>query len=951
MKRLLTALLILPILLSSCVALPPSPTDQPLPFPAQGHAINLDETMPLDPAVRTGVLDNGLTYYIRQNDQPAQRAEVWLAINAGSLQEEDDQRGLAHFIEHMLFNGTRSFKGTELVAFLESLGMEFGPDVNAYTSFDETVYTLEIPTDDPAKLETALKVLEEWAAYATLTPEEIDKERGVIIEEWRLGEENAGGRINDQIVPLIFGDSRYAARLPIGDPEIIKHAPPEALRRFYQTWYRPDLMSVIAVGDFADVDAVEAHIRARFGALPAKAEPSAERIAYDLPPQEGTASLIVTDPEVPYTALEVFYTEPTKPLKTVGDYRELLAGSFATAILGERLEDLRRTANAPYLSASVTRAPFLRPVDAISVFVQVEEGKVLEGLDAVTTEIERARRYGFTETELQRVRDQLLRYYESAYTGRANRESAPLAQEYLSLFLEGIASPGIEYEYDLVQQLLPTITLDEINERVKTLASGEDRAVVLVAPEKTRASLPTEAELTNTMDVVAAKEIAPYEDHAAGLTLMDEKLAPVAITSEWVIPELGVTDLTLANGVRILLKPTDFQDDEIVISATSPGGNSLVSDEDYPEASTIENVINQSGVGNLSQIELEKLLSNKLVSAWPYIGEMDEGFGAYASPQDVEIAFQLIYLYATQPRTDPAALEVMQTQMKNDLKNRDLVPESALYDVITEIFCGTGVRCTDPTAEEIDGLDMARGLAIYKDRFADMSDFTFTIVGNFDMDAMKDLTQRYLGNLPASDRVETWRDVSSPLPRGVIEREIHKGIGDQGQSILAFTGPFDPSLKNQARLDALEAILSIRVRDELRETLGGTYSPSVSTSWQRLPRPEYTVSVSVASDPKRADELAAATFRVIEKLKTEGPTAAEVATAKEQERLDYEEQLAQNGFWTFALEDAFTSRGGNPDDILKWKDAVAALTVEDVRAAAREYLPVNRYVHVTLRPE
>ncbi len=788
MKRLFTALLILPILLSSCVAVP-SATEQALPFPMPDADINLDETMPLDPAVRTGVLDNGLTYYIRQNATPAQRAEVWLAINAGSLLEDDDQKGLAHFLEHMLFNGTRNFEGTELVAFLESLGMEFGPDVNAYTSFDETVYTLEVPTDDPARLETALKVLEEWAAYASLTPEEIDRERGVVIEEWRLSEENAGGRINDQIIPLIFGDSRYAARLPIGDPEVIKNAPPETLRRFYETWYRPDLMSVIAVGDFEDIDAVEAQIRERFGALPAATETPAERTSFDLPPQEGTDTMIVTDPEFPYTAVEVFYTEPARPLKTVGDYRELLAGSFATAILGERLEELRRTADAPYLSAGVSRGPFLRPVDATSVFVEIEEGKVLEGLDAVATEIERARRHGFTETELQRSREQWLRYYESAYTDRANRESAPLAQEYLSLFLEGTAAPGIEYEYDLARRLIPTITLDEVNERVKTLASGEDRAVVLIAPEKTRAGLPTEAELANTMDAVASKEIAPYEDRAAGLTLMDEALAPVAITSEWVIPELGVTDITLANGIRVLLKPTDFKDDEIVISATSPGGNSLVSDEDYPEASAIEGVINESGVGNFDQTQLEKLLSNRLASAWPYIGELDEGFSGYASPRDIETAFQLIYLYATQPRTDPAAIEVMRTQMKNDLKNRDLVPETALYDALTEIFCGKGVRCDDLTAEQIDQLDMTRGLEIYKDRFADMSDFTFTIVGAFDEAEMKDLAQRYLGNLPAGDRGETWRDVSPPLPRGVIEREIRKGIGEQGQSVLGVHWP------------------------------------------------------------------------------------------------------------------------------------------------------------------
>lgn len=948
MKRFLAALLILPMLLSACVPIPPV-VEQPLPFPA-GEARQLDEVMPLDPAVRTGVLDNGLTYYLRQNDRPENRAEVWLAINAGSVLEDEDQKGLAHFLEHMLFNGTRSFKSTDLVAFLESLGMEFGPDVNAYTSFDETVYTLQVPTDKPEMLDTALKVLEEWAAYASLTPEEIDKERGVVIEEWRLGEENAFGRVQDKLVPLIFGESRYAERLPIGEPEIIRNAPPEAVRRFYETWYRPDLMSIIAVGDFEDLDAVETQIRERFGALP-KAENPVERTEFDVPPQEGTNSLIVTDPEFPITAVELLYTEPAQPLATVADYREMLAGWLVTGILGERLEELRRAAGAPYLSASVDRGPFLRPVDATTAFVQVEEGQILEGLDAVATEIERARRHGFTETELQRAKDRLLRFYESAYTDRENHESAPYAQEYLDHFLEGVASPGIEYEYDLARQVLPTITLEEINERVKTLASGEDRAVVLVAPEKAGMKLPSEDELVSAIDAVTAKEIQPYTDSAAGEVLMDDRPEPVAITSETALPHLGVTDLTLANGVRVILKPTDFQEDEVVISATSPGGHSLVSDADYPEASTIDGVINESGVGGLDQIQLEKLLTGKIASAWPYIGEVDEGFSGYASPKDLETAFQLIYLYATQPRADQAAFEVMQSQMRSDLKSRELMPEYALYKVLTEILCGAGVRCEDLTAEEIDALDLQRGFEIYVDRFADMSDFTFTIVGNFDEEQVRDLAQRYLGNLPSGDREETWRDVQQLPPTGVIERDIRKGIGDQGRSVIVFTGPFTPTLENQASLDALEAVLSILIRDELRETLSGTYSPSVSASWQRLPRPEYSISIGIESDPKRADELAAAAFRVIEKLRNDGPKPEDVEKAKEQERLDYEEQLEQNGFWATVLEDALTSPGGNPDDIMAWKEAVAAVTADDVKEMARELLPAERYVRATLLPE
>jgi zinc protease len=946
MKRLLTVLILLPILVAACV--PGAPLLVPIPTPEPGPS--LDDPLLLDPAVRTGTLENGLTYYIRQNHKPANRAEVWLALNAGSVLEDDDQLGLAHFLEHMLFNGTRSFKGTELVAFLEKLGMEFGPDVNAYTSFDETVYTLQVPTDDPEMLDTAFKVLEEWAAYAALSPEEIDKERGVVIEEWRLGQENAGGRIQEKIIPLLFGASRYADRLPIGKPDVIRTAPPEAVRRFYETWYRPDLMSVIAVGDFDDMDAVEAQIRERFGALPAAAA-AEPRGTFDVPPQEGTASVIATDPEMPYTAVELFITEPAKPLNTARDYRALLADYLVTSMLNDRLNELRRKADAPFLSAGVDRGSFLRSVDYTSVFAQVEEEKVLAGLDAVATELERARRHGFTPTELERARKAVLRFFESAYADRDNRENAALASEYLSLFLENVASPGIEVEYALAQELIPSLTLDELNAHVKELATGENRAVLLMAPEKKDLALPAEAELVATIDAVAAKEIAPYEDSAAGVALMDESLAPVGVQSERSLPDLNVTELTLANGVRVILKPTDFQKDEVVISATSPGGNSLYDDEDYPESTIIEGVVTESGVGDLDQNQLERLLAGKLAFASPSIGELGEGFSAYASPQDLETAFQLMYLYATQPRVDDAVFEVMRTQMRNDLRNRELMPETALYDTLTEILCGKGIRCTDLPLEVVDSLDLERGLELYKERFADMSDFTFTIVGNFDEAQVRSLAQRYLGNLPSGDRKETWRDVQPKPPETVIERDVHKGIGDQSQALIIYSGPFDPTLENQAALDALESVLSIQLRDALREELSGTYAPSVSASWQRLPRPEYSISIGFGSDPKRAEELTDAAFDVIAKLVAEGPKPDDVEKAKEQERQDYEEQLEQNGFWVSALEDALTSPGGDPNDLLAWDDVVAGLTAEDVHAAAKAFLPSDRFVRVTLYPE
>jgi zinc protease len=948
MKRVLAVLLILPVLLASCVTGQPSSILVPIPTPAPEQAG--EGAIPLDPAIRTGKLDNGLTYYIRQNDQPTDRAEIRLIINAGSVLEDDDQLGLAHFLEHMLFNGTRSFESTELVDFLESLGMEFGPDVNAYTSFDETVYMLQVPTDNPEMLDTALKVLEEWAAYATLDPEEIEKERGVVVEEWRLRDQDAYGRIRDQMIPLLLNNSRYAERLPIGDMDIIRNAPPEAVRRFYETWYRPDLMSIIAVGDFDDVDAVEAQIRERFSTLPAAANPQ-PRPSFEVPPQQGTSGLVITDPELPDTVIQLLYTQPVRQITTREEYRSLLVDLLAQSMLNGRLGEVGRTAGSPFLGAGVDKSNLVRPTDATSVYVQVEEGKELAGLGAVATELERVRRYGFTETELERAKGDTLSFYENAYNERENRDSADYADEYSRLVLENEASPGIAYEYDLVKEALPGVTLEEVNAAANALTAGQDRAVMLLAPEKDGVKLPTEAELIAAYDAVAGEEIEPYVDSEPGAALMEAPPPAVAIVDERTIPELGVTDITLANGVRVILKPTDFQDDEIIITATSPGGNSLVDDEDYPEASLIDEIVIASGAGDLDQNQLDRLLSGKRVNVSPYVGELDEGFTGYASPEELETAFQLIYLFATQPRVDDDPFEVLKTQLRADLKNRDRVPETALIDALTEILCGDGIRCVPFPEEVIDGLDLERGFEIYRDRFADLGDATFTFVGNFDPEQVTELAQRYLGNLPTTGRREKWKDVSPDLPKGVIERDVNKGIADRSISVLIFTGPFDPTLENQARLDALETILSARLRNELREALSGTYAPSVNASWQRRPREEYSVGVQFGSDPKRAEELTQAAFDEIKKLQDEGPTAAEVEAAIKQELQDYEEQLEINDFWAFALEDALANPDGDYRDLLDWQDAMQALTPEDIQEAARAYLPADRFVRATLLPE
>ncbi len=936
------------------------PVEDPVPFgaaieqaPSSGAAAaalaDPESALPLDPSVRYGVLDNGLTYYVRANTEPAKRADLWLAVNAGSVLEDDDQRGLAHFLEHMLFNGTQRFPAGELVSFLESIGMEFGPDVNAYTSFDETVYNLQVPTEDGEVVAKALDILQEWAANATLSETEIDGERGVIVEEWRLRDQTAEGRIRDKLMPAVLGGSQYAERMPIGDMDIVRNAPPDALRRFYRDWYRPDLLSVIAVGDF-DPAEVERLIKERFSTLATPAQEKA-RPSFDVPAQPGTRYLVVKDPENPDTGIEVMLGRPAQPLTNTLQYRELVTGYLADAMLNRRYQEIARQSDPPFLGAGAGGGNFVRSMDTYSLSARVKDEGIVRGLQALVTEFERARRHGFTETELARAKEDVLRFFESAYADRDNRQSSAFAQEYVQHFLRNTASPGIEIEYPLVQGLLSSTTLGEVNARMAGLSDEQGRVVMVTAPDKKDLVLPAEEELAAALETVAKTDIAPYVDQGAGAALMGERPAPVSVTSRQAIPELGVTELTLANGVRVVLKPTDFKDDEVIIYASSPGGSSLVSDADFPEAETISQVVTDSGAGELDQSALEKLLAGKLAGIAPYIAERQEGFSGGAAPKDLETAFQLIYLYATQPRVDEAAFRAMQDRLRADLQNRSLSPDSVFDDATAKLICGTEIRCGPLPLSEVDALDLKRAFEIYRDRFADMGDFTFTITGSFDPQEVEALAQSYLGNLPSNGRKETWRDVTPPLPQGIKEQEVRKGLEDRSRVRLLFTGPFTPTMAYEARLAGLESLLSIQVRDELREARSGTYAPGVRSSWQEFPDPTYRVNVGFASDPKRVDELTKAAFDVIAGVQQQPPSEEEVAKVKEQLRLDHEEALEQNAWWALQLDDRLTSPGGDPLDILRYGDALAALTPEDIQAAARELLPANRYVKVVLNPE
>lgn len=916
------------------------------------ETLDMSAPIALDPSIRKAQLENGLTYYIRHNTEPANRATLMLVINAGSVQEDEDQLGLAHFVEHMMFNGTERFPKQALIDYFETVGMSFGPDVNAYTSFDETVYFLEFPTDDEEIIGTTFQVAEDWASRATISDEEVESERGVILEEERLRDQNASGRLNKQLFPLILGESRYTDRMPIGDMDIVQNTPGETLRSFYRDWYRPDLMAVIVVGDI-DVDDIEAKIEEHFGPLTAP-ETVRPRVSYSLPDYEDTGYLILTDPEFPVTIAQIIYRQAAPDLNSANVFRDRLIGNLFYKMLNFRLDDLTREADSPFLGAFVSEGQLVRGNNYQVVGVQVRQGEALSSLDAALTEVERVRRYGFTAAEVERAKSEILNTYERLYNDRENLRNHSLASEYSRNYLENEAVPGIEVEFKLVDRLLQGISRDDVNQRAELYVGGSNRSVFVVGPERDADSLPNEDELAAMISDLQTKQVDPYQDIEAVTALLTEIPEPADIISRQTDETFNITDLTLANGARVVLKPTTFKEEEILFSASSPGGSSLVSDEDYPEADFIDSIVSQSAVGDVSYAALQRLLADKSVSVSPFIGELEEGFHGQSGQEFIETLFQLVYLYGTQPRADDDAFATLKDQYTESLRNRELDPRSAWTDAYIEARYGDSIRRKVPSLEVISSLDLERAFAIYQERFADFSDFTFIFVGNFDLEQMVEWSQRYLGNLPSLDRAETWLDVAPDPPTGVVEVPVYRGQDEQSLTTLLFTGPSEDSLDKRLNLRMLEMILDILMREELREELGGVYAFSASASMEPDPDSLYRVSLTFGSDPARVEELVDALFGLIADVQAEGPREDLLEKARAQIIRQREEQLEQNSYWMRVLE--YWASEDDVDltnfvDLGVVEGRTEAVTAAEVQEAAIDYLPLDRYILVSLYPE
>lgn len=919
----------------------------PVSAQAQERATAPNARLPVDPAVTAGSLPNGLRYYVRQNAEPRDRAELRLVVKAGSVLEEEEERGLAHFVEHMAFNGIRNFERQELVDYLEGIGMRFGPDLNAYTSFDETVYMLKVPTDSPQIVETAFQILEDWAWGQTFDHEEIDRERGVVIEEWRRGR-GAQARMNDKQFPVLFRGSRYARRLPIGEKEVLEGFDYEDPKRFYRNWYRPDLMAVVAVGDF-DPQVIEGKIRRHFSRSAGGTE-AGERPEFPVPDHPETLVAVATDPEATFNSVRVFWKQDLREENTVADYRRSTIESLYNTMFNNRLFELTQQADPPFLGASSGQGRFIGAKEFYILSAGAPDNGIGRALETLLLEARRVERFGFTESELEREKRELLRRMQAAYDERAKTHSTAYASEYVRAFLWDEPIPGVEYEYELHRELLPGIELAEVNRLAREWITDESRVVLVNAPEREDVEVPSEEEVLAIFERVEEMEVEPYEDTAVDAPLVAAVPEPAEIVKETRIEEIGVEVWELANGVRVYLKATDFKDDEIVFRAWSPGGTSLVPDEEYVAASTATTVVSLGGLGQFSLVELQKQLAGKNVQVTPYISELGEGVSGRGSPGDLETLFQLIYLYFTAPRRDPDAYASFKSRIQAFLANRRADPNAAFQDTIQVTLARHHPRARPPSTELYDEMDLDGSLDFYRDRFADASDFTFVFVGALDPAEIRPLVRRYLGGLPARGREETWKDVGIRPPAGVIEKQVRKGIEPRSTTEIIFTGPFEWTRKSRHVLRSLDEVLSIRLRDVLREDLGGTYRVAASASFERDPRSEYGLRIRFGSAPARADELVDEVFAQIDSLQRSGPTAEELGKVKEIQRRSRETSIRQNGYWLSRL--LFYDRYGlDPVDIVNYEELIDALTVEEIREAAKRYLRRDNYVRVSLYPE
>jgi len=934
MKRIINFLLISALLL-------------PLGFAAA-------QNIPVDPNIRIGKLDNGLTYYIKHNAKPEKKVELRLAINAGSILEDDDQQGLAHFMEHMNFNGTKNFPDNKLVDYLQSIGVRFGADLNAYTGFDQTVYMLPVPLDKPDNLKTGMKVIEDWAFNALLTDEQIDKERGVILEELRLNL-GANMRMFRTMLPIVLKGSKYADRLPIGQKEVLESFPYDAIRRFHNEWYRPNLMAVSVVGDI-NVDEIEQMIKENFSKYQ-NPQNARERTIYGVKNQSGTVFAQASDKEATYSAADISYLEAGEPkiIKTVADYNDNIIDNLLFSIVNNRLQELADSPNPPFTYGYVDKSEFMgftRTKNAFSGSAYTKEGKQLDGLKVVLREIERARQFGVTQSELDRAKDEMLSSMEKSYNNRNTTESSNYVDEYVRNFLKKEPIPGIEWEYNQYKTFLPTVTLAQVNAVLPKYVSNDNSVITVVGPEKEGVTMPTESEFLAAINAVKNEKLTAYEDVVSIKQLVAKlpKAGKVAKTEN--DAKLGTTTWTLSNGATVILKKTDFKADEIRFTAERKGGMSLLSDADFRTTQWAYNVLDEAGLNGYTKTDVTKYLAGKQVNVSPFMGNTLAGLSGTTTPKDLATLVELAYAYFTGLNYDEPSYNSAVQKMSAMYDNALAKPQNYFINEFQKTVKKNNPRFTSiiPTSAEWATQDFKKAYQFYKDRFTNAGDFTFYFVGNFDEQQLKPLVEKYIAALPANKTKETYRDNGyRDINKG--ELEVKKG-NDPKSLVLAF---YQGDLKaydqiESMNFDALSEVVDIKMTEILREEESGVYSAGTGSSMGKAPYPNFLFQIYIPTGPVQAQKMLDSSLGIIKNIIDNGPEQKDVDKYREEALNKLRDDLKINKTWMSALRD-YNLNGGDKYFIINQENLIKNITPQSIQAVAKKYLTANNLFVARLMPE
>jgi zinc protease len=910
--------------------------------------VSLTDKVPFNPDVLKGKLENGIPYYIMKNARPANRIELVLVVNAGAVLEDDDQNGLAHFCEHMAFNGTTGFPKLELVNFLESMGVRFGADLNAYTNADETVYLLTVPLDKKENLAKSIQVLRDWAGYVNYNDKDIDDERGVVTEEWRL-RRGANERVQEKHREFMFYGSKYAKRDVIGDTNVLLRAPQDNLRRFYRTWYNPLNMSIIAVGDI-DPKTVEAQIREHFTSPPSSGEKYQARPTILIPPHSETFVSVASDPELPAAEVAIMVKRPADTVRTYADYKTMIAKQMVSEMLNQRLMELTRKNPPPFSSAFLGEFNLARQTRATYAAATAADKNIMKSINALLTECERAKRHGFTATELERAKTATMSRMETYYNERDKSESRQFADELTRHVLTAETVSGITAEWATYQALVPQISLDDVNGLAKGLMTKENRVVMVSVPEGNGFMKPTEQQVKDLLSAIDAKDIKPYVDAVPVKPLMEKVPTPGTITSSKDLADIGAKEIILSNGARVVFKKTDYKNDEIIFTARSWGGQSLAPEADHFTNMVAANVVDEGGIGSFSTNDLMKVLNGKKVAISPNIGMESEGINGSAAPKDLRTFFELLHLGFVSPRKDPEAFASWKAKMKADLANKEKSPEGSFFDTVMAVATNNHPRARTMSASDVDNVDLNKAFEFYKQRFSNPADFSFYFVGNFDEDTLKKFCETYIASIPGAPSKETWKDVGMRSRKGQYTKTVYKGVDAKSYVALSTTGPFVYTPENRYSLIAACEVMEIQLREQMREEKGGVYFVSVQPGFERIPEPEYSVNVIFSCNPDRVDELVETVKKEMASMRTTAVPDSLVAKVREIQTKERETGMKTNRFWLQVMSQ-FDADGEPYKNVYLRDEFIKKLTPAQVLAAAKQYLTGTNFAEFVLKPD